>query len=106
MSLKTIVYPVKQSKECESQFQRENISRVSTNHDNRNSKFDTEKYPESLDEVKNFFSEINTINLIIEKRKKDLENRINDAQNQLRFIDELRTSPRWIHSYLEKKEWS
>ena len=67
-------------------------------------KSDAEGEIESFDDVKSFFSEINTINLLIEKRKRDLENQINDAQMQLRFIEDLRGCPKWIHSFLEKKK--
>ena len=53
-------------------------------------------------DVIEFLKNVNHINLVVEKRKRDLEKLMRESQKQLDFLNDLRNTPNWIYTYLEK----
>lgn len=51
-----------------------------------------------------FIKETSAIKAIIDKRKSDLIDEISKLKGQLDFLNELRETPNWIHSYFEQEE--
>lgn len=55
------------------------------------------------EEVTQFFADMNTVNSLIDRRRKDLEALIEQSKKQLRFLNDMKNTPNWINSYLEQE---
>ena len=56
------------------------------------------------EDVASFLNSVNKINSLVEKRKEDLQKTIKESQKQLRFLNDLKKTPGWIYTYLEKEK--
>lgn len=65
--------------------------------------FDPEGVEEEQEDFE-FIKETSAIKAIIDKRKSDLIDEISKLKGQLDFLNELRETPNWIHSYFEQEE--
>lgn len=52
-------------------------------------------------DVTEFFSDLNIIRSVIQKRRTEVEEKIQKSLNLLKFLDKLKEGTGWMHTYLD-----